>query len=91
MKTIKRLIKLAILAGAVYGFWKFYAALENRERPQIDRAEQVETQRRMAIDIRVAELEETGGKGRVRSNKEVENAARLIYNVRHPSASLPLL
>lgn len=91
MKTIKRIITLAILAGAVYGFYKFYAALENREPAKIDRAEQAEAQRRMSIDLRVYELEKSGGKGRIRLNKDVENAARLIYNCRHPSASLPLL
>lgn len=91
MKTIKRIIKLALLVAFVTVCWKVYRHFEEKEPVQMDRQEQKQLQQRQAVTIRLMELEETGGKGRIRLNKDVENAARLLYNIRHKEANLPLL
>ena len=91
LKTIKNLIYLAILAGAIVAFWKIFRAAEDHPTLTADqRAEQSDVQRRQAIDIRLRELETTNGKGRQRLNADVENAARMLYNTRH-GANLPLV
>lgn len=90
MKLLKRLGCLTVLAIVVALAWKVYRAIE--DRPPLtaeERAGQAETQRKQAVALRLKELEDTNGAGRERLSKDVENAARILYNTRH-GANLPL-
>jgi len=92
LKLIKNIGCLTIIGVIVAIAWTVYRSMEDRQPLTSEqKAGQAEMQRKQAVDIRVVELEQTQGKGRVRMSKETENAARLIYNSRHPDNALPLL